>query len=129
MAWDQPRSFLGALRFKYASTRGDSDIPYDPEIEIVRISGKTAEEVGFDKIARQQSQLHTLKIVVLDDLLVKHDESAVDSRLIVQTCPSTMSLDLGRNLLETLSEVASICAQLDKLQSLTLRYIHCAHTG
>lgn len=95
----------------------------------MRISGKTAEEVGFEKIGRQQSQLHTLKIVALDELLVKHDESAADNHLISQTCLSITSLDLGWNLVETLSEVASICAQLDKLRSLTIRYVYCTRTS
>lgn len=108
------------MRAKYASTRGDTDIPYDPEIEIVRISGKTAEEVGFDKIARQQAQLHNLRIVVLDEMLIEQDD---DIDTISATCPSITSLDLGRNLFETLTEIASICAQLDKLQSLKLECV------
>lgn len=111
------------MRAKYASTRGDTDIPYDPEIEIVRISGKTAEEVGFDKIARQQAQLHNLRIVVLDEMLIEHDDDIDTKNTISATCPSITSLDLGRNLFETLTEIASICAQLDKLQSLKLECV------
>ena len=108
------------MKHKYAATRGDTDIPYDPEIEIVRISGKTAEEVGFDKIARQQSQLQNLRIVVLDDLLIKHEDSPERRVTISETCTSISTLDLGWNLLETVDEIAAICAQLGKLQSLKL---------
>lgn len=54
-------------------------------------------------------------------MLVNHGEDAENS--LSQTCPSITTLDLGRNLFETLSEIASICSQLDKLQSLKLEYV------
>lgn len=113
-------TFIDALRSKYAAatTSADGDVPYDPDIQIVRISGKAAEEVGFDKIARQQAQLENLRIVVLDDMRIGHEDHPKD--LVPQTCPSITNLDLGRNLFETLGEIASICAGLDKLKSLKL---------
>ncbi|KAL1306855.1 hypothetical protein AAFC00_005508 [Neodothiora populina] len=118
--WDQPRAFIEALRSKYAATVGNSDVPNDPEVQVVRISGKTAEEVGFDKIARQQSQLENLRIVVLDGELIKHEYARGAGEDISQTCPSITDLDLGRNLFETLAEIEHICAQLDRLRSLKL---------
>ena len=90
----------------------------------IRISGKEAEEVGFEKIARQQAQLHNLRIVVLDDLLVKaYDNTETTSDgldHIQETCPNITDLDLGRNLFETLSEISEICDRLPKLKFLRL---------
>lgn len=118
-SWDQSRTFLDALRTKYAATSGNES----GQITI-RISGKEAEEVGFDKIARQQAQLQNLRIVVLDDLLVRaYDENTTpEDNLdkISETCPNITDLDLGRNLFETLSEISDICDRLPKLKFLRL---------
>lgn len=121
-AWDQPRTFLEALRTKYAPIEtGDNAFNQN----VIRISGKEAEEVGFEKIARQQAQLQNLRIVVLDDLLVKaYDKSNTNSedspKCISETCPNITDLDLGRNLFETLSEISEICDRLPKLKFLRL---------
>lgn len=121
-AWDQPRTFLEALRTKYAPIdTGERATIHN----VIRISGKEAEEVGFEKIARQQAQLQNLRIVVLDDLLVKaYDESNTSSEdsldRILETCPNITDLDLGRNLFETLSEISEICDRLPKLKFLRL---------
>lgn len=77
--------------------------------------------MGFDKIARQQAQLQNLRIVVLDGMLLKHDIASSDA--LLQTCPSITDLDLGRNLLETITEIADVCAQLNNLCSLKLKYV------
>lgn len=121
-AWDQPRTFLEALRTKYAPIETGENASKQ---HVIRISGKEAEEVGFEKIARQQAQLQNLRIVVLDDLLIKaYDESTTSSEdslnRIVETCPNITDLDLGRNLFETLSEIAEICDRLPKLKFLRL---------
>ncbi|GAB7348580.1 hypothetical protein MBLNU459_g6966t1 [Dothideomycetes sp. NU459] len=125
-AWDQPRNFLGALRSKYAATEAEIK---DGQ-PVIRISGKEAEEVGFDKVARQQAQLQNLKIVVLDGLLIQSSSeeisrrnsvvNVVKSESIEETCPNVTELDLGRNLFESIEEIASICAELDILLSLKL---------
>lgn len=82
---DTPRSFVSALKWKYASEAYE-----DPSVQIVfvtqpggnqkakdpsqrpnqpiKFSGKVAEEVGFDKIRKQLAQLEELKIVILDGL-------------------------------------------------------------
>ena len=75
---DKPRTFLEALRHKYVEEDpAEEDIGDVSDLEpayvvgkrqVIRISGKEAEEVGFDKIRRQQSQLDELKIVLLDGL-------------------------------------------------------------
>lgn len=120
-AWDSPRTFLEALKTKYAALPGNNA----SDQVVIRISGKEAEEVGFEKIARQQAQLQNLRIVVLDDLLVKaYDEknTTPDDNLdrIWETCPNVTDLDLGRNLFETLSEISDICDRLPKLKFLRL---------
>jgi hypothetical protein len=78
--------------------------------QVIRISGKAAEEVGFEKIARQQAQLQTLHIVVLDNMLIEaYDDKTSKSTAasvsgeqdgldqISTTCPNIIELDLGRN--------------------------------
>jgi hypothetical protein len=110
------------LKTKYAATKtGDNA----SDQTIIRISGKEAEEVGFEKIARQQGQLQNLRIVVLDDLLVKaYDEqnTNLEDNLdkILEICPNITDLDLGRNLFETLSEISEICDRLPRLKFLRL---------
>ncbi|KAK4980803.1 hypothetical protein LTR66_010356 [Elasticomyces elasticus] len=97
--WDPPVTFLGALRAKYA-----------PEVthvvQNIRISGKEAEEIGFEKIRRQQAHLQNLRIVVVDGMrIAMFDRGAGGDALdIRQTCPSVTDLDLSRNLLETWSD-------------------------
>ncbi|KAK6006508.1 hypothetical protein QM012_006918 [Aureobasidium pullulans] len=121
-AWDQPRTFLEALRTKYAAIETGENATNQ---NVIKISGKEAEEVGFEKIARQQAQLQNLRIVVLDELLVKaYDESNTSSEdsldHVIKTCPNITDLDLGRNLFETLSEISAICDRLPKLKFLRL---------
>ncbi|KAE8339888.1 hypothetical protein BDV24DRAFT_175863 [Aspergillus arachidicola] len=135
-AADKPRSFLEALREKYASEfeeeaarrkLGDAasgDALHKP----IAISGKVVEEVGFDKIRKQLAELQELKIVLLDGLLVAgvlaHEGSAeqVQSvcKEIEQTCPKIIELDLSRNLLSRWRDVASICDSLKRLKTLKL---------
>ncbi|KAI5209781.1 hypothetical protein AUEXF2481DRAFT_5945 [Aureobasidium subglaciale EXF-2481] len=120
--WDKPRTFLEALRTKYAAAETGGDASSQ---NTIRISGKEAEEVGFEKIARQQAQLQNLRIVVLDDLLVAAydgtnttQEDSLDQ--ILETCPNITDLDLGRNLFETLDDISEICDRLPKLKFLRL---------
>lgn len=139
---DPPRSFVGALKAKYASEDFE-----DPDVEIVfvgserrpvkksqpiRFSGKEAEEVGFDKIRKQLANLHELRIVILDGLCMSRPIARLRERKntddacvwpdnltdIKDACPKTIELDLSRNLFEEWREVASICEQLDRLLSL-----------
>ncbi|KAL2067119.1 hypothetical protein VTL71DRAFT_1543 [Oculimacula yallundae] len=109
---DPEQSFVDAVREKYG-TPATTD---DPS-EIV-ISGKTVEEVGFDKIRAQQARLHELKIVLVDGQRISTAESS--SLEIKTVCPKIEELDLSRNLLENLAEVARICAELDSLKSLRI---------
>ncbi|KAI5275769.1 hypothetical protein E4T47_01380 [Aureobasidium subglaciale] len=120
--WDKPRTFLEALRTKYAAAETGGDTSSQ---NTIRISGKEAEQIGFEKIARQQAQLQNLRIVVLDDLLVTAydgtnttQEDSLDR--IFETCPNITDLDLGRNLFETLDDISEICDRLPKLKFLRL---------
>ena len=91
----------------------------------IKFSGKVAEEVGFDKIRAQLSQLTELKIIILDGLgmwrpeargaLWTANELSSDVR---GACPKAVELDLSRNLFEEWREVAGICEQLEQLRSL-----------
>ncbi|KAF2733196.1 hypothetical protein EJ04DRAFT_544286 [Polyplosphaeria fusca] len=142
---DPPRSFVEALKAKYASEDfEDPDVKIvftvqdntrdrsNPQNRPIRISGKEVEEVGFDKIRKQLADLHELRIIILDGLCMSRptarrlehaDETAADIwptnfTDIKEACPKAIELDLSRNLFEEWREVASICDQLDKLRSL-----------
>ena len=145
---DPPRSFVEALRAKYA----DDDFE-DPSVQIVfvmkegdngeirrepaarpsqpiRFNGKVAEEVGFDKIRKQLAQLEELRFVILDGLRMWRPNVRQDARAseelewprgatdIKDVCPKTCELDLSRNLFEEWREIVAICEQLDRLRSL-----------
>jgi tubulin-specific chaperone E len=137
---DLPRSFLDALRFKYAA--GDTNqaafttpkaaagIPI-PSGSVIEISGKVVEEVGFERIRQQQAVLQNLRIVLLDGLclsgitLERHNPAATAAaqETVLQTCPNLVELDLGWNLLERWTDVAEICLPLKKIQVLKARYV------
>lgn len=86
------------------------------------ISGKVAEEVGFDKIRRQQAQLSELKIVILDGLRI--DSAArvgAHEKPIHDVCPKVTELNLSRNLLTSHGTVVEICSHLSNLRGLRLK--------
>lgn len=134
-AADKPRGFLEALREKYASEFEEvarqklgGDAAGDASHKPIEISGKVVEEVGFDKIRKQLAELQELKIVLLDGLqlagVLSHGGNAEQiqpaCREIEETCPKIIELDLGRNLLNRWSDVASICSSLKRLKTLKL---------
>lgn len=108
----------------------------------IQISGKTVEEVGFDKINRQLAALQELKIVVLDGLCVagvndfpqEAEEIATGSTHLSARWSfveglksrnlSIVELDLSRNLLETWIDVIGICGALKYLAALELKYVY-----
>lgn len=96
--------------------------------EIV-ISGKVAQEMGFDKIWRRQSRLKEMKIVVLDGLRVAMATSDGDVdddgevATIAATAPSIVELDLSRNLFERFGPVVEICRDLKDLQKLSIKCV------
>jgi hypothetical protein len=110
---DVPQSFLEAVREKYAPP--DPDVPTTEHV----ISGKVAEEIGFEKIRRQQAQLHRLTVVLVDGLRINTAEKT-DS-FIRKTCPRVIELDLSRNLFEDFETVVRICGELDSLTTLRIK--------
>ncbi|EFX03843.1 tubulin-specific chaperone [Grosmannia clavigera kw1407] len=112
---DRTRTFLEAVRDKYASTEAPSTTSY-------RFSGKVAEEVGFEKVRRQMAQLESLRVVILDSMCLDRagDDDREDQPSIRETCPCIAELDLGRNLFTSVRAVADICRQLPDLRSLRL---------
>ena len=148
---DSPRSFLEALRYKYASDSGSTPEEVHgsliyvskngprPAETMVKISGKEVEEVGFDKIRKQLAKLHELRIVLLDGLCMSQpvdpetktawlagDISAPPNSTaaeILKTCPKIAELDLSRNLFEDWVEIVFICQKLSNLRDLRLEWV------
>ena len=132
---DFRRTFLNALRFKYTESSDQSRSTIDTsrrgEVLPIEISGKVAEEVGFDRIRDQQSLLENLKIVVLDELRICGLlQGQVSTRILVDAqeevlaiCPHILELDIGWNLMETWQGVADICYPLVSLRVLRARSV------
>lgn len=112
------QSFVEAVHQKYATEITAQPVAGAVDTQIV-ISGKVAEEVGFDKIRQQLSQLHELRIILVDGLRINCAER--NDNTIRSVCPKIVELDLSRNLFEDWEEVAHICRELDNLRSLRLK--------
>ncbi|KAL1848945.1 hypothetical protein VTK73DRAFT_9977 [Phialemonium thermophilum] len=149
---DPPQDFLSALHEKYASDLGGNEGRYAGSLtgpQPIVISGKVAEEVGFDKIRRKQSQLDELKIVILDGMRIDsayssaspsvHDspmsgQARLDQptqdvrRRIRGVCPKVIELDLSRNLFTRFKTVVEICSELEDLRSLKIKCV-CPFVG
>ncbi|PWI74193.1 tubulin-specific chaperone [Purpureocillium lilacinum] len=118
---DSPQSFIAALHDKYVAhdPQGGEDGTALEQARQIIISGKVAEEKGFDKVRRKLAQVGELKIVILDGLRVA-SAVASDERSVAETCPSIVHLDLSRNLLERLGPVVEVCGELSNLQRLSI---------
>jgi len=105
-----------AVRQKYAANV--SAIPATS----IRISGKEVEEVGFEKIQKQISELKDLRIVVLDGLCISgritEDSGASGEGSLAAICPNIRELDLSRSLFEDINEVMTLIGGLGHLESL-----------
>ncbi|CEO60132.1 hypothetical protein PMG11_04772 [Penicillium brasilianum] len=127
-----PLSFVEALRNKYAS-ENDSELVWTSKPtgkasqEVIEISGKVVEEVGFDKIRKQLAELQELRIVLLDGLRIAGVLSSYEqpeaevreaAKEIATTCPKIEELDLSRSLLSSWRHVWDICNQLKALKKL-----------
>ena len=85
------------------------------------ISGKHAEEVGLEKLARRQAQLQGIHTLVLDRMCIRYREGDDEAdRSIATLCANVTTLDLGGNLFETWDEILLLCRLFPKLHSLTL---------
>ena len=118
---DPERTVLEAIKHKYGSDTDDS-----LHADVVVISGKVAEEVGFDKIAKEQAELAGLRIVLIDQLIVSGitARGATSSSLVAaqqelsSTCPNIIELDIGWNTIEDWQDVVNVCQALTKLRTL-----------
>lgn len=124
---DPPQTFLSALQQKYAPPESSAEQKKAEAQRPIKFSGKVAEEVGFEKIRRQQAQLHELQYVILDSTRVAaaYPEGGDDrekGQWIGQVCPKIKELDLSRNLLEHFDPVVEICVELPLLKSLRVKY-------
>ena len=90
--------------------------------EIVYISGKQAEEVGFTKFSQRQAKLQGIHVLVLDRMRIKHDQTSrnEEAKAISELCAEITDLDLSNNLFETFDEIFDLCYLLPRLRSLTL---------
>lgn len=116
---------MEAIRRKYAPGKSsDSTDEIDTSAsrhQIINISGKDVEEVGFDKISRKLADLNALQIVILDHMSIGQDNpTEAPSTDLGIICPKVIQLDLSYNLLETWDHVAAILAQTPKLSLLDL---------
>ncbi|KAK3341231.1 hypothetical protein B0T25DRAFT_573635 [Lasiosphaeria hispida] len=117
---DAPQTFVSALQLKYVGDPAAEDRP-EPHKQIV-ISGKVAQEIGFDKIRREQAQLAELKIIILDGSRVAYaSHPSGDQQSISQVCPKVTELDLSRNLFNRFGTVVEICSELGGLNALRVR--------
>lgn len=122
---EKPCTFLQAVQEKYAGemTADQKPISLGPQ---VIISGKVAEEIGFDKIRKQQAQLHELKIVIVDGMRVDSASTADgQGKSIREVCPKVTELALSRNLFVDFGPIVEICSHLDELRGLRLKYVFC----
>lgn len=116
-SWDESRTFLQALREKYISPQDANNA------EIVYISGKHAEEVGLEKLAKRQALLQGIHTLVLDRMCIRYSAGGgdgEDEKIIEGLCKDVTSLDVGGNLFESWKEVLGLCRLFPKLRSLTL---------
>lgn len=108
------------MHAKYAYDEDSAGLGLKP----VWISGKEAEEVGFDKIRQKLANLNSLRVVIVDNLNIHRPGARQISGLselsqeIRETCPKITDLDVSRNLFEHWDEVLDICRQLTSLTTL-----------
>lgn len=116
---DAPRTFVAALHAKYAS---EAVAGRQQQRQPIVISGKVAEEVGFDKIQRKQARLGELSIVILDGARIVRSRRADAGELPIRhVCPKVVELDLSRNLFTAVGTAVEICAELPLLKTLRLK--------
>lgn len=112
---DPDSNFYDAVHEKYAA-------PLEPvSAKPTVISGKVAEEVGFDKIREQQARLDELKIVIVDGMRIKKRALFIVADSVRDEFPNIVELDMSRNLFETFKEVYKIIGHLMFLRRLRLK--------
>ncbi|KAF2154608.1 tubulin-specific chaperone E [Myriangium duriaei CBS 260.36] len=111
--FDATKTVKQAVTEKYAPT---DDLN---AMAAVKISGKTVEETGYNKILLRQSKLGSLANVILDgqSLTAPDDGERHDLALL---CPKAVLVDLGWNLFETFDQIRHALGGLASLRSLSL---------
>lgn len=122
---DRTKGVLSAIKHKYEQAPESNGSLQGPGYEIIEISKKKVEEVGFEKIKQQMSHLENLKIALVDQLNVAgltspDDKSNVSSAQaeLAGTCPSILELDLSWNPIEEWNDILDTCTPLKKLRIL-----------
>lgn len=77
--------------------------------------GKTAEFIGFEEHLGKISQIESLRIAVVSGLRVSHGDQS-----LVSMCPNLVELDVGKSLLSSVDQIASILDHLPTLRTLVL---------
>ncbi|RVX71755.1 hypothetical protein B0A52_03939 [Exophiala mesophila] len=135
---DEVRTLMEAIKRKYSSGIGQdkekrapgatADVGGEQGRHEIVVSGKVVEEVGFDKISAQLSDLAELRIVLVDELRVggvtrTHEgwteegmEEAQEE--LRRACPKIVELDVGWNLMESWEEVLKMCVPFERLKIL-----------
>ncbi|KAM6218820.1 tubulin-specific chaperone E [Rhynchocyon petersi] len=106
--------FLTAVKERYVLEDGAEEKGKE---QVLVIGNRLVETVGFDSIAKQQSQLNKLQEVCLRSCMVN---CAGEKGRIAEACPNIRKVDLSRNLLSSWEEVMGIADQLAHLDILDL---------
>jgi tubulin-specific chaperone E len=117
---DPTRTILEAIKHKYNQKSNSNGSLSGPGYEIIEISKKKVEEVGFDKIKQQMSHLENLKIVLVDQLsvvgLVRPGGDVISAQEdLAASCPNITELDLGWNPIQDWADILDIGECLQKL--------------
>ncbi|KAM3451253.1 hypothetical protein NHJ6243_009635 [Beauveria neobassiana] len=113
---DTPVSFVTALKTKYVEKESEAS---GVRVSQIRISGKVAEDVGFDKVRRQMARLDELKMAILDGVHMAFARQEGEP-LVAQISPKLSHIDISRNLFENLGPVVDICKDLPALKKLAI---------
>ncbi|XP_006895442.1 PREDICTED: tubulin-specific chaperone E [Elephantulus edwardii] len=106
--------FLTAVEHRYVL---EDEPDEERKEQVLKIGNKLVETVGFDSIAKQQSQLSKLQEVSLRSCAVS---CAGEGGRIADACPNIRKVDLSRNLLSSWDEMIRIADQLKQLDFLNL---------
>ena len=96
----------------------------------IRFGRKVVEEVGFDRIAAQQSELQKIRIVGVERMCIVgvslSDDPTIRSHCALEvgdTLTRVDELDLSANLIERWAHVAEIAGGIKRLKILKLRQV------
>nr|XP_004659697.2 tubulin-specific chaperone E [Jaculus jaculus]XP_045004659.1 tubulin-specific chaperone E [Jaculus jaculus] len=106
--------FLTAVKNRYVLDDGPHTNGKAP---VAKLGSKHVQAVGFDFVAKKQSQLNKLQVISLNDCAVS---CAGEKGRIAEACPNIVSINLSKNLFSSWDEVMHIAEQLRSLEVLDL---------